>query len=231
MLAGDGRLAWDEVGAQLRINVRPVASPSAIGLFGLAGGTFVLAGLQLDWVAPDQGRQVGAILVGFAFLAQFLAAIVSLMARDIVVGSAMTVLSLTWLVIGVVSYLGPAGSTSDALGLLLIVSSTAMLVIGLTAALSKMVPALVFVTASLRFALSGLYQLTDESPWKTWAGVVGLLLAALAVYAASALLLEGAVKKTVLPIGRRGAGATALDGTLSEQVRDVGNEPGVRQQL
>jgi uncharacterized protein len=226
-----GRPAWDGVARQVRINVRPVASPSGIGLFGLAAGTFVLAGSQLDWVSPDEGRQVGVILVGFAFVSQLLAAIISFLARDIVVSSAMTVLAVTWLVIGAVSYLGPPGSTSDALGLLLLVSSTAMLVIGLTASLSKLVPALVFLTASVRFALTGVYQLTDDSSWKTAAGLVGLFLAALAVYAASALLLEGAVKQTVLPLGRRDAGATALGGSLLEQLRDIEHEPGVRQQL
>ena len=120
----------------MRINVRPVASPSTIGLFGLAGGTFVLSGLQLGWVPTDQSDQVALTLIAFAFISQFLAAIVATMARDGVVASAMAVLSLTWLVIGLVLWFGQPGTTSDALGLLLIVSRAAMALIGLTASMS-----------------------------------------------------------------------------------------------
>src|SRR3954453_17349226 len=90
--------AWEALERQVRINVRPLASPSTIGLFGLAAGTFVLSGLQLGWVPKEQGHQVALALIGFAFVAQLFAAIVATMARDGVVASAMAVLSLTWLV-------------------------------------------------------------------------------------------------------------------------------------
>jgi uncharacterized protein len=223
--------AWDALRGQVRINVRPLASPSTIGLFGLAAGTFVLSGLQLGWVPQEQGDQVALALIGFAFVSQIIASIVATLARDGVVASAMAVLSLTWLVIGLVMWFGQPGATSDALGLLLIVSCVTMALIGLTAAMSKLAPALVFLTASLRFGLTAVYQLSADSPWKTAAGIVGLFLAVLAVYTGWAFLLESATKQTVLPLGRRGPGATAVHGGLLEQVKDTPNEPGVRVQL
>src|SRR3954462_6718081 len=223
--------AWEALERQVRINVRPLASPSTIGLFGLAAGTFVLSGFQLGWVAVAEGKQVAVALIGFAFVSQLIASIVATLARDGVVASAMTVLSLTWLVIGLELWIGQPGSTSDALGLLLIVSCVTMALIGSTAAMSKLAPALVFLTASLRFGLTAVYQLTDASAWKTTSGVVVLVLAALAVYAGWAFLLENAAKRTVLPLGRRGRGAVAMHGGLLEQMRNTPNDPGVREQL
>jgi len=223
--------AWESLERQVRINVRPIASPSTIGLFGLAAGTFVLSGLQLGWVAVGEGKQVAVAIIGFAFISQLVASIVATLARDGVVASAMTVLSLTWLVIGLELWIGQPGATSDALGLLLIVSCVTMALIGSTAALSKLVPALVFLTASVRFGLTAVYQLTDASAWKTTSGVVGLVLAALALYTGWAFLLENAAKKTVLPLGRRRRGAVAMHGGLLEQMRSTPNEPGVREQL
>jgi len=215
----------------VRIKVRPVASPSTIGLFGLATATFVLSGLQLGWVPDSEGNQVALALVGFAFVSQLMASIVATLARDGVVASAMAMLSLTWLVVGLVLWFGEPGATSDALGLLLIISSVAMALIGVTAASSKLAPAMVFLIASLRFGLTAVYELSDDAGWKRAAGIVGLVLAALAVYVGWALLLESAKKQTVLPVGRRGAGAVAIHGSLLEQVSGTPNEPGVRKQL
>ena len=77
----------------------------------------------------------------------------------------------------------------------------------------------VLSTTSLRFACTGLYELTASDTWKDIAGVVGLALCAIAVYAALAIALEEARRTTVLPTGRRGSGA------------DVEDEPGIRAQL
>src|SRR3954454_12992523 len=109
--------AWDGTHDRVRVVVRPVASPSAIGMFGLAVGTFVLAGLQLGWVPEQQSAQVGLVLLGFAFGSQLLAAVVAIVARDVVVATAMCVLALTWLVSGLVLRTSVPGSTSKALGL------------------------------------------------------------------------------------------------------------------
>jgi len=223
--------ARDALLDRVQITVRPIASPSMLGLFGLAGGTLTLAGLQLGWVAPAQGKQVAIVLIGFAAVAQVLASVLATFARDGVVSTAMGVLGLSWLVIGLVLYTSPPGTRSKALGLFLVFTATAMTLIGLTAALAKLVPALVFVTAALRFALTAVYELAGGEGWKTAAGVSGLPLFVLAMYGAFALLVEGATAKTVLPIGRRGRGALAVHGSLLEQIQDTPAEPGVRVQL
>jgi len=223
--------AWDALQERVSITVRPIATPVTLGLFGLAAATLTLSGLQLGWVAAAEGKNVALALIGFAFLAQGLAAIFAMLARDGTVATAMGVLGLSWLVVGLTLYTSPPGATSDALGLFLVFTSVAMAANAITSSLSKLVPALVFGTASLRFLLTAIYQLSDGDGWKTAAGVVGLFLFALAVYAAWASELEDATGKSVLPMGRRNKGRIALEGSLFEQVRDLPNKPGVRSML
>jgi succinate-acetate transporter protein len=119
-----------------------------------------------------------------------------------------------------------AGATSDALGLLLAVSAVALLVPASAAAASKLVPAAVLVTTAARFAATGVYELSASGTWKTIAGVTGIALCAIAVYAAAALALEDAQHRTILPIGRRGA--ASLDAGPGAA---LDREAGVRDQL
>jgi len=223
--------AWDALRQRVVISLRPIGAPTPIGLFGLAAATFVLSGLQLGWVEPGEGKKVALVLIGFAFLAQLLAAIFSFLGRDGTVATAMSVLALTWLVVGLVLYTSAPGSTSDVLGLFLIFSGIAMAMTGISASVSKLVPAAVFLLASLRFFVTAGYELSGSTGWERTAGVLGLVLFALALYAAWAAELEDALGRTVLPFGRRGKGKVAVHGSLLEQVKEVPTEPGVRTKL
>src|SRR5204863_840470 len=124
------------------------------------------------------------VLIGFAFLAQLIAGIFSFLGRDGVAATAMVTLALVWLVVGAVLWTSKPGSTSDALGLFLLFGAMAMALLAATAALSKLVPALVFSVASIRFLLTGVYELSSRHGWEDGAGVIGLALFALAMYAA-----------------------------------------------
>jgi uncharacterized protein len=123
--------------------------------------------------------------------------------RDVVAGTGMGLLSGIWLSIALVTLASPAGSTSDALGLFLLIGAIAMTVPACAATIGKLVPAAVMAGAALRFATTGIYELTASATWEDVAGIVGLALCAIAVYAALALALEDARGKTVLPLGRR----------------------------
>jgi succinate-acetate transporter protein len=123
------------------------------------------------------------------------------------------------------------GATSDALGLFLLIAAVAMLVPAAAATLGKLVPALVLATTALRFFVTGMFQLTASDTWMAVAGIVGLVLCALAVYAALAMGLEDAKGETVLPLGRRGVGAVAIGGDFDGQLDRVEREAGVRVQL
>jgi succinate-acetate transporter protein len=216
--------------ALARITLRPIANPLPLGFLALAGGTLLLSGLQLGWVEPTESHTLGLIVIAFVVPLQFLTAIFGFLARDVAAGTGMAILSGTWLSIGLVTLTNAPGTTSDALGLLLILAAIAMLVPA-AAASGKLVAATVLVTTALRFASTALYQLTGSGTWKTTAGIVGIALSALAIYTALAMALEESNRRTMLPLLRRKTGADATTAGLARQVRDIEHEVGVRAQL
>jgi hypothetical protein len=111
-----------------RIMLRPLGNPLPLGFLALAGGTLLVAGLQLEWLQPTDGAQVGMILVAFVFPLQLVASVFGFLARDVVAGTGMGLLAGTWLSIGLITLTGQPGATSDALGLFLLLAAIAMLV-------------------------------------------------------------------------------------------------------
>jgi succinate-acetate transporter protein len=218
-------------GAEARIVLRPLANPLPLGFLALAAGTLLLAGLQLGWLGAEEGQSVALALLAFVFPLQLLASIFGYLCRDIVAGTGMGVLSGTWLTISLVMLTSPPGSTSDALGLFLLLAFVAMLIPASAASLGKLIPAAVLGTAGLRFGVTGIYELSASSTWEDIAGVVGLALCALALYTALAMALEDAQRRTVLPLGRRATGRAAMEGGLGDHDSDLEREAGVREQL
>jgi uncharacterized protein len=221
----------DQIERAARIVLRPVGNPLPLGFLSLAGGTLLVSGLQLEWLAPGDAHDVALILIAFVAPLQLVTTVFGFLARDVVAGTGMGILAGTWLSIGLVRLTGEPGSTSDALGLFLLLAGVAMLVPTAASATGKLVPALVLATTATRFATTGLYELTNTATWKDIAGVVGLVLCGLAVYAALAMALEDARHKTVLPLGRVGAGRESLEGGFAAQPGHIGQEAGVREQL
>ncbi len=214
-----------------RIVLRPISSPLALGFLALGGATLVLSGQQLGWYGPGESTAVALALILFGFPLQLLASIFGFLSRDVATATGMGVLAMSWLTTGAVTLLTPPGSTSAALGVLLIFAGIALMIPALAASFGKVVPALVLFTASVRFILSGIHQLTGAPAVEAMAGIMGLVLLVVAVYAALALALEDVQRKTVLPVLRVGMGREAMRGTPAEQVAGVEHEAGVREQL
>ena len=206
-------------GTTQRIFLRPIGNPLPLGFLGLGGGTLLVSGLQLGWLDPSQGKDVALMLIAFVFPLQLIASLFGYLGRDVVAGTGMGVLAGSWLSIALVTLTSSPGSTSDALGLLLLVSAAGLAIAAFAATGGKLVATAVLGTAALRLFCTGMYELTASSTWEEVAGVIGLVLLALGVYAALAIALEDTRRETVLPTGRRGAG------------RDVVDEPGIRPQL
>jgi succinate-acetate transporter protein len=207
-------------GNTTRVILRPIANPLPLGFLAFAGGSLMVSGLQLGWLQPTEGHDVALILLGFVFPLQLIACVFGYLGRDVVAGTVMGLLAGTWLSFSLVELGAPPGSTSDALGLFLLVVSASLAVPAIAAATGKLVPAAVLTLAAARFVLTGLYQLTSSSTWEDISGVVGVVLCGLALYTALALVLEDARRRTLLPIGRRDA-----------RKGGIGNEAGVRPQL
>ncbi len=218
-------------GSATRVVLRPIGSPLPLGFLALAVGTFVLAGLQLSWIAKTQMHEVGLLIIAFVFPLQALAAIYGFLSRDPVAGTGIGLLAGSWLCIGIASATGVPGHPSGALGLLLVASAVALFIPIFSASSGKLLAAGVMALTAFRFAITGAYELSGGHTWKIAAGIIGLVLAALAAYAGLAFEIESNRRKTVLPTGRRGWGRTAFTGDLAAQVVGIQPEAGVREQL
>jgi len=214
-----------------RVTLRPIAGPLTLGFGALAVATVVVAGLQLGWIPADETASVALILLAAVVPAQLLTSTLGYLARDGVAGAGMGTLAGTWAAIGLILLTSDPGSTGHAPGLLLLVAAAVMLIPAAGAAMGKFVPAAVLATTAIRFALTGIWELTGGNDWKIASAIVGLILGALAIYAAAALGLEDVAKRTVLPLGRHGEGAKAAAGDIRDQIAGIAHEPGVRQQL
>ncbi len=213
-----------------RIVLRPIGTPLPLGFVGLAVATSTLACLNLGWIPVAQQHQVALVLIGFAFPLQGLAAVFCFLARDAPTGAGIGVQAASWLTIGLLLVTGVPGVRSDAVSIFLFAAASALLPAVASAALGKVVPALVMAATALRFVLTGLSERLGGSAWAHAAGWEGVVLACLALYAGLAIDLEAARHRTLLPIGRRGAGRAALlPGLRTEATVDT--EPGVRDQL
>jgi uncharacterized protein len=207
------------VSGAARVVLRPIANPLPLGFLALAGGTLLVSALQLGWLEPADGQDVALVLLAFVFPLQLVACVFGYLARDVVAGTGMGLLAGTWLSIALVKLTSAPGSTSEALGLFLLLAGAAMLAPASAAASGKIVPAVLLATTAVRFATTGAFELTASPAWEDVAGIVGLALCALALYTALAMALEDARSATALPLGRRGAG------------REIEHEAGVREQL
>ena len=214
-----------------RVFLRPIATPLPLGFLGLAGGTFTLAGIQLDWISMLEAPIVGVVLLTFTFPLLLVAAIYGFLARDAMAATGMGVLAGAWLAIGYTMANTVPGFTSGALGLLLLAAGVALVIPLLSAGLGKLAASAVLAFAALRFFLTGAYELSSDAAWRTAAGVVGLILAAVAVCAALAFESELLRKRPLLPTLRRGEGRDVMTEPAEEETADLHREAGVRRRL
>ncbi|MGB9182542.1 MAG: hypothetical protein WCB67_00620 [Solirubrobacteraceae bacterium] len=192
---------------QVRVILRPVGTPLTVGMSGLAVGSFVQSGLDLGWMGNAQGAAVGLILMSVPFVLQLLACVFSYLARDGATGATLGLLATTWLSLGVVRLAYPTASTSPALGLLLIATGTMLALSAAAMASAKPLPAGVFAAAAVRFVLAAIYELSAVGVWRDVAGLLGLVISAVAAYCVLAFELEDQGHRPVSPRRKRAAAA------------------------
>ncbi len=214
-----------------RILLRPLASPLPLGMLALAVGTFAVAGLQLSWIPASQARVTGLLVLVFVVPLQALSSIFGFLARDPAASTGMALQGAGWFAVGIATYTGRPGHVIPALGLVLLGDATVLLVPVIVAADSKVLASVVMGLTSVRFALTGIYELSANPGCQAAAAVTGLALAGVAFYAGLAFELEDSRKRTVLPTLRRRQGETAMSGDMLDEVRGVEHEAGVRRKL
>lgn len=203
--------------------------PLSLGMAGLAIASLVQSGYDLHWISRAQGMKVGLVLLAVPFFLQFVASVFSYLARDGTTGTAVGVLSASWLAIALIHLASKGGHRSGALGLMLVAAGAILLLSALAASATKPLPGVVFAVVGIRFLLAGAYELGAPQALASAAGIAGLFVVALAGYCVLAFDLEGLEHRAVLPTFRRGRAEAAISGAASAALDDVVHEPGVRQ--
>jgi succinate-acetate transporter protein len=214
---------------RVHIFLRPIGTPLSLGMAGLAIASLVQSGFDLHWIAKSESLKVGLVLLAVPFFLQFLASVLAFLARDGSTGTAMGVLSASWLAIALVHIASRGDHRSGALGLMLLAAGGMLLLSAIAIGATKLLPSAIFGIEGVRFALSGVFELGAAHLWGTAAGIAGLVVVAVAGYGVLAFDLEGLQHRAVLPTFRRGRAKAALDAAPAAALDDVVHEPGVRQ--
>jgi succinate-acetate transporter protein len=220
-----------EAGEHLRIVLRPVASSAPLAFYAFGVGTILYSALQLQWLSLEQTKPLALILLAFVGPLEIVAGLVAYAARDAGVATAMLIFGALWIALGLELYTSPPGSRSTAVGMFMLTLAAAVLMISTGAIVARPLLALLALLATARFTLSGVYELYGSVSVEHASGWLGLPIIAISLYGGTAFLLEEAMRKQVLPVGRRRGAAAALGGDLGRQVEPITREAGVRHLL
>lgn len=213
------------------IALRPLALPLPLGYSALACGAVLLSVLHLGWIPLAETHTVGLLLVAFVAPLQAVAVIFSFPGRDTQSTTGLGLISLAWLVSGLVLMRIPPGTTDAALGVLELTVAVALIAPAVAAAKGRLAPAAVISLAALHFLVLGIYWVGGGTGAKYAAAAIGLLLAVVALYTVLGLQLEEAQGRAPLPLGRRGHGREAVEADLSSQLEGIEHSPGVRKRF
>ncbi|MGN6379101.1 MAG: acetate uptake transporter [Gaiellales bacterium] len=211
--------------------LRPIGSPLPLGFFAFGTGTMLFTCLELGWVGLDQTRPLALIMLIFVAPLVVLPGLLAYWTRDAASATALCMFGMVWAALAVLLLTSPAGQTSAIAGVFLLCLSLFQLLLAGASVNGKPAFAITVTVAALRFALTGLYQITGHHWMELASGWAGIPLAVAAVYLGLALLLEDAQHRTVLPLGRRGVARMAVESHLGDQVQAIEREAGIRRQL
>ena len=217
-----------------RVTLQPIATPLPLTFVGLLLASTILSGLELGWIPKTEIHATGWVLLAVPIPLQLIAAIFGFQGRSASAATGSSTLAAAWLAISLdlVNSRPGAPVPSNAVGMLAFAVAAA-LVIPAAADLrgGSPLPAATLGAASVRFLLTGIDGLTHSTGLRHATGIVGCVVAAIALYTALALELEGATKKPVLPTFRRVRSAVALVAPFDAQVDELEHEAGVRKNL
>jgi uncharacterized protein len=227
----------DGAALQARIFLQPIAAPSVLGYFGLAGGLIVFG----TWMAGAWGSATSytgffEFVLLFAGVGQLAAGLWSYRARDAVAasihgawGAFFTGLGIYWLIatVGTV-LLPPLGAMNQPIGQWFIY----MAVITWTTAFAALArgPGLFASHAVLGAAavIAAVAFITGSAPWQHGAGWVFVAAAVLAIYQGAALMINNLFGVTLLPLFTWRRDENILGGHPARPLEFAEGEPGVK---
>lgn len=191
-----------------RVFLQPIAAPSILGMFGLAGASFVIAAHMAGWTGALHPLRFIPFAAIFGGLAQFLASMWAYKARDGMATALHGSWGAFWMSYGVLAFFfsrGPATLTSAVfpeLGYWFIVLAaiTWACAIAAVAENKAMVTVITFLAAAATLSAIGLLAMIDGL--LIIAGYLFLIAAIAAWYTASALMMNESHGREVWSLGR-----------------------------
>jgi uncharacterized protein len=216
------------------VTLTPIATPLPLTFVGLLVASTILSAVELGWIPQAQVHEAGWVLLAVPIPLQLVASIFGFRGRSATAATGSATLAAAWLGTALDMITAPPGAPtpSNAVGMLSLAVCAALVIPALSDARGgSLLPAATLGVASVRFLLTGITGLTHDTGLKHVTGVFGCVVAAVALYAALALELEGATQSPVLPTFRTARSAGALTAPLDRQVDELEHEAGVRQGL
>jgi uncharacterized protein len=198
-----------ETNPQPRINLQPIAGPSILGLFGLAGATFMVAAHLCNWFGSSvTPLYLFPFAAFFGGLAQFLAGMWAFRARDGVAtavhgmwGSFFMAYGALTIVMSVAKLPVPSPWPEIGYWFCILAAITWVCVAGAAAENKGLVTTLVFLALGSTAAAIGEFS---GEPWLMVLTGYLLIVASIAAwYSASALMLNEAFGREVWGLGSR----------------------------
>lgn len=197
---------------QAHIWLQPVAAPSILGLYGFAGATFMVAAHMAHWFG---GAQTNMVLWPFAAffggLAQFLAGMWAYKARDGVATAMHGMWGSFWMAFGILWVLVAAGKVTipangaafPALGFWFIVLAAITWAGTAAAAAESSVVSAVLGFLAAGSTIAAIAELGGVEGLRILAGWLFIISAVIAWYAATALMVNSAFRRTVMGLGKK----------------------------
>jgi uncharacterized protein len=200
-----------------RIYLQPVAAPSILGLFGLAGATFMVGALMAGWYGSDSsGLYLAPFALMFGGVAQFLAGMWAFKARDGLATAVHGLWGAFWIGFGMLEFLFsrlgiafPAGAFPE-LGFWLVVAAAITWVCAWAALGENVATFLTLACLALGATLEAIARLSGVmSGLHIAAGYVLIISSLIAFYTATAMMLAETYGRTILVLGKFQKGAQA----------------------
>lgn len=203
------RRPTEEPASSARVWLQPIAAPSILGLYGLAGATFMVAANMAHWYGSTTTPLYLAPFVAiFGGIAQFSAGMWGFRARDGVATAMHGMWGSFWIAYGLLqlAFIAKAipqpGAVFPALGYWFIVLAAITWMGCLAAAAENRSLAAVLGLLAAGSTAGAVGNLIGSGGCKVTAGYFFILSAFVAFYAASAMMLEGSWKRPILRVGK-----------------------------
>ncbi len=191
-----------------RVFLQPIAAPSILGMFGLAGATFVIAAHMAGWTGAMHPLRLVPFMAVFGGLAQFIAGMWAYKARDGMATALHGTWGAFWMSYGALAFFlfRGGGTLTSAIfpelgyAFIVLAAVTWACTMAAVAENKAMVTVVTFLAAGATIAAIGLLGAIDGL--LIVAGYVFLVAAIAAWYTATALMINESYGREVWSLGR-----------------------------